>query len=252
MKIVEIIGPSGVGKTTLKHTLLQARLHGSFKLFDQRAFALHALRPQFVSVALQWLAHTRLTPVRFSALSAAEALNTRFRNVALRNQWDSEWSEFMTLTMEYLASAECFGNVMAARVALMVDSIAQAHYARYLLKPNTIALFDEGILQRGITIAQTLQGFQSDRIKHYFEVCPAPDCAIIITADIATVEGRLRGRRNFSQSHLQDTSFAIHATQICRQIFEERSIPMLLIDSSDNKFVESTLVIDFINNISML
>lgn len=240
-----------MGKTTLKRALLRLRGGMPFRLVDQRAIPLAAMKPSFLALPLHRLAHARLRIPRIAALAAAEALGQRFRNSALRPSWDSEWSAYLTQASQCLIDT-AQGNALASRLALLVDSTAQAHFARHTDCPQSFAIFDEGVLQRGISIAQAFQGAHPDRLTRYFSTCPVPDCAIVVTADIATIQSRLNGRPGDSAGHSRDTTLAVQATEICSEALQTRGIPTLRLDLSGAGSADPKPVIEFLQSVWMI
>ena len=244
---MEIIGPSGIGKTTLKNELIEKFSCSEFQLLDQRLIALELITPKILSSILLKVEKLPVIKAQSIIFFIAEALSARLRNQVVRTEWSEEWSSYLKFSVESLYLGSDSGNGLAARNTLMLDSISESLYARHQHQNNAVALFDEGILQRGITLSQALRGKKSSRLEKYFEICPAPECAIFLNSDVSTVQKRLVKRVNYSKKHLDDTNFAINGTNVCYKVFKERKIPTMYVDLTGDKQIDPTRIMNFVN-----
>jgi hypothetical protein len=187
-------------------------------------------------------------PGRQLALAAAELAGPRFRNLAFRREWDAEWSAFLRLALADVVAAGGPGNALGGRLALMLDSIAEAHHARHDAAGDSMVLFDEGLLQRGVSVAQAFADGSAEAVGRYYRAAPLPDRAIILTADAATIEARLRGRRGSSPDHMRLTSSAVQATEICCEAMAARDVPTLSLDVSADTPVSVQRIMSFLND----
>lgn len=248
MKIVEMVGPSGVGKTTLKRALLNAGSRSHAHMFDQRAIRLWAIRHRFLRRGLSWLACHGYGPGRALALAAAEVAGPRFRNIAFQGEWDADWSEFMLRALAGVVAAGGAGNALGGRMALMLESLAEVRFARHAATEDGAVLFDEGVLQRGVSLAQAFADGSGESVARYYQTCPLPDRTIILTADPATIETRLRGRRGSSPDHIRLISAAIRATEACSAAMAARQAPIMRLDVSGNGLRDVDRILRFLND----
>lgn len=230
MRRVELIGPPGVGKTTVLELLLRA--------LQRRGHA--AASPRWLPL---WSCHDRHG---FSA--ARRGVETTLYRMKGLHRWmrpklekglirhefrrlreaPPPWPDFLRLGLQQGADTAAEPALALERVRSFIASAALAWAADRL--PGDVAIvFDEGLGQRAISLGQHASG---EETRAYFNLLPAPAAVVLLSAPADVIQQRLRQRNpNVTRFH-EMVEQALHICDTAAEVLPERGIPVVVADGS--------------------
>ena len=235
-RVVEIIGPAGVGKTTLRDTILQQQgKHLGFRICSVE----HVLReprlqrPRFLLRALDDLVgrSCRVKPPR--VLYRQRSISEEFVTLASS---DETWEEFLKYSLKL-----CERDNRSAAKRLLAHSYLLASCSHRLVieslsNNDRVVLMDEPVGYRPSLFDPDSRSNEAS-IHGYYERVPLPAAIIHIDATVDTVVDRIIERdrrggktalrhRKLDKTQLKrDTEWARHLSHTGAAILSSRGVP---------------------------
>ncbi|MDF1614762.1 hypothetical protein [Desulfurivibrio dismutans] len=197
MKRLELIGPPGVGKTTILGALQQAlRRQGCAVLPARWVPLMVKLKEQQAGPGQRWLESWL-----YGRRGLQRWMRHKYEKEMVRGEYKrlreaaSPWPEFLAHGLANSASAD---ENPALRLERMLSFIRQAALAHAVdrLPGREVVLCDEGLAQRGISLGQ---GADPALVQTYFRLMPLPAMVIKVTAPDELIHARLTQRNQAVQ-----------------------------------------------------
>lgn len=244
MLSVELIGPPGVGKSTLKYRLLRRQAHDR-ALIDQYALPIYEGLGVRSAVCLSRMAGARLGPIRALAKLARVQVRQRFINSRIASKGSPEWDDFLRLGMEGYFVDAIPAREIAHKLQLFFESYCYAAFARDHSSPDVV-IFDEGLGQRGISLARS-RPESKDAWSRYYETMPSPSLLCVLTAPPDLIHQRLVKRDGEKGGLFSGAEAALEATYICADIMASRGVETIFVDTSHEMTENIQSIVDRLN-----
>lgn len=217
--MIEIFGPPGAGKTSLYRAATRRGAIGEIFLKRSESAAILSARPRFLRVMLIRFLHSRLQFLERIGIIACHALNERFVTEQLKAIEGTSLGEFALWAMPNQVRLSAASSDLK-RALHLLKSLAVHSVIAEAKKADGNYLVDEGILQRGLSLAHTDdEGFAATR--EYFAKCPLPDVAILLLPERAIIIEQLL-KRGENPEYVGATDKLIEASLIASGIIKSR------------------------------
>ena len=240
--VVEIVGPAGIGKTTLLQYLIRQQGHGNARRLLSIQQLLSA--PRFRSP--RGLASLLACYV----LSANEPIPSRlfFRKRSVTKPFlccaSDEWQNFISSCIDIAASDRRAAERRLLALSWIYDAVATRIAVESRACVTDLVLMDEPIGYRP-SLFEPLCKIPSRAMRKYYEAVPLPAAIIHVTADLDTVVERVIGRGTngkvairhlgLSSSDLRkDTEWAVELAHFGMMTMKKRGVPVLEVAGEDD------------------
>ncbi|ADH85787.1 hypothetical protein [Desulfurivibrio alkaliphilus] len=192
MERLELIGPPGVGKTTVMGALQQALLRQGRAVLSARWVPLVVKQEQQRAGLLS----RRLESWFYGRQGLQRWMRHKYEKEMVRGEYKrlreaaSPWPEFLAHGLENAGSTEVDPALRLERLLSFIRQVALAH-AVDRLPGRELVLFDEGLAQRGVSLGQ---GSEPAVSQVYFRLMPLPKVVINVTAPTEVIHARLTQR----------------------------------------------------------
>ena len=255
--VVEIIGPAGVGKTTLKNTILQQqRKHLGFRVCSVE----HVLReprlqrPRFVVSVLGHVVNSFFPIKPPRVLYRQQTISERFLTLAT---CDKSWEQFIAYSLQI---GENDARSAAKRLiahSFLLTSCMHRVVIESLPYHHCVVLMDEPVGYRPSLFDPDSQSTE-DAIRGYYDKVPLPAAIIYIDANVDTTVDRLLARcrsggkvalrhSKLDRTQLKrDTEWARHLAHTGVAILSARGVPVHIVKGEDRLQKSAGEVVSFL------
>ncbi|WP_038051992.1 hypothetical protein [Thioalkalivibrio sp. ALJ1] len=231
MRRLELMGPPGVGKTTLLGPLQAEWKRRGVLSASPRWLPLWAAHERQATGALRRRIETALYARKglqrwMRAKLEKEMVRHEFRSL---READAPWPEFLRLALTRGGEPSESEALTLERMQSFIGSVALAR-ATDRLPGNAWIPFDEGLAQRAISLGL---GAPREQVQAYLECMPAPQALVLLTAPPEAINERLRQRNpNVTRFH-EMVEPAIEMTETAASICAGRGIPIVQLDARE-------------------
>lgn len=234
MKIIEFIGPNGIGKTHLTDLLLKS---GDF--IKQHDLPFFRKLPNFLFSFVLFLEKTILRVITRKIKTLANMSYTHyFDNLITSLEREKMFSGYLEILFEY--TTENNASSFYRRLGLMIRTLTVWDLATKFssIRPeiNKFIVFDEGLAQRAISLAS--HGVDIDKIKQYLIITPKPDFLICLYASEDEILRR-RSLRGSNPGNVAEIKSLLSIVFECEKIYRDAGVKILHLDVTtlNNKVV---------------
>ncbi|RYY16487.1 MAG: hypothetical protein EOO04_26875 [Chitinophagaceae bacterium] len=189
-EIIEIIGPPGVGKTTLYDALTKAWSPSCTWTYQEALLTPVPAIAEFSS----WVEY-RLKRILKKKLSTSVASDLGFRFIHLH-------PELANFCLEHLSGEAREANILAMRFRSL--SLLYTDFCRYQAIDERVSdkpcIVNEGLLQKSFLNRSDLS-VMSDLVNQYLAFVPKPEAVLYINTDKELIVDRLVKRRKLIATH---------------------------------------------------
>ncbi|TVR16972.1 MAG: hypothetical protein EA391_06355 [Balneolaceae bacterium] len=251
-KIVELIGPSGVGKSSL-YLELQNRWRKSDNWAVYHDFVYRRkerdLTMFFLKVKSFW-----------TKIFSSDYYWNEGRVKSAQKLFAEDHPEFMSVLMDLIHEHAKVGYNGEDKRFLVtffsLKSISRLQNAQQKKEDNRVCLIDEALISRIMHINSPT--FSEDQLKKYINSMPLPDGLIFMNAPVDEILKRIQKRKTLSTIH-HGLSFGeiqeltINTQNLMKQVvsfFDEINIPVLELDGTLSTVELANHSIEFMEGIS--
>ena len=240
--VVEIVGPAGIGKTTLLQSLIKEQGHGNaYRLLSiQQLLSVPRFRaPRSLSSLLSRYVLSANDPIPSKLFFRKRSVTKTFLDNA-----SDEWQDFISSCIDIAANDRRTAVRRLLALSWIQNTCATRIAAESLVCDAQLVLMDEPVGYRP-SFFDPLSKTPSRAMKKYYEAVPLPAAIIHVTADLDTVVERVIGRRTngkvsirhlgLSSSDLRkDTEWAVELAHFGVMTMKKRGVPVLEVAGEDD------------------
>lgn len=243
MQRIELVGPPGVGKSTLKNLMISRSM--KIPILDQRycilkeKFSSNMVRLlQNVSFKNNNLLHSIAKMVIVP--SKHRIMNRQSHKMA---NMSDEYKRFMPYYINNLTNSPDKPENIHKRLWLFMESFSHAEFCDAAAGKD-IVVFDEGLAQRCVGLALT--GISIEKLERTFFLCPLPFMLIKVKADKAQIIKRLQFRDGNKSDFIEMVELAEKASVLCAEIFKSRGCRIMEVTTNDDLLYKPEIIGEFI------
>lgn len=242
MKIIEFIGPNGIGKTHLTDFLLKS---GEFIVQHDLPFFKRLPMLFFSFVILSEKTALRLLIRKIKTLANMYHIHY-FNNFETSLESEKIFSEYVKDLSDYTNE----GNALYfyRRIGLMIRTLTIWDLATKFntIKPdyNKHILFDEGLAQRAISLAS--HGVDIHRIKKYLQNVPKPDILVCLHAPEEVIMKRRKNRAS-DEGSADEILFLTRIVDECKKIYQDSGVKVINLDATNSNSMNSKEIYKILN-----
>ena len=241
MKLVEFIGPSGIGKTTFFKHLLKEK-NGTLWFTENEAIQNHVKKMSFKEVRgfanrIRFM-FIMLNILNKNHFSYAIQILSLHREKAF-DLWNEKYSEFTSAFLDCLISKNIPGHLQIKMINLYYQKLQQVMLLQYLNIEELIVMHD-GIFHLNCGIGDWRPKYDE---LHY--ACGLPAAVVHFTGTKKDIVGRIKernrkGRGTFLQNGLEDEELdksveeSLEEDKKKIQLLKMVKVPMLHININEN------------------
>ena len=259
MKRIELIGPAGVGKSTLYNSLLKIRKSSSQWLTTKEA--------NFNIVSHLLSSRKKMSSLLYKPQLHVPLITGFINRSILKNEYkvaiyerDKEWREFIYSVLQFKLEDESESVKILYRYNWLLSRLEEAALLEKYF-PDNVVIIDESICQKIWPLILPLPSNSINEAGNsLYRICPTPNGIIHITCSPDVIFSRLKNREA-NKDHwmigfkgLSDKSLyeqiekSIQLTEICSKVMRERGVSILEIDAELNKDEQVKKVNSFIHS----
>ena len=257
--VIEIIGPAGIGKTTLVRSLVRQSPSTTQKKLLSASQALCVPRLSRPILVKKFLQHYLLSS---NGCQPSRLLfRRRSLNTVLRDSISEEWRRFIGVCLEIASEDSRYSEDRLLGVNFVYTSIASRLFFDTWPDNQHLILMDEPLGYRP-SMFDTGEAVPSSSVKKYYESLPLPAAIIHLSAPNETIVERICQRRacgqtahrhnNLSLSEIiDDTKWATDLAEYAVQFMEQRGVPVLCINAKGALLDNVKKSLDFLNGLNL-
>lgn len=231
MRRVELIGPPGVGKTTLLKPLHRELARKGVRVASPRWLPLWAYHDREQTGKRR----RRLEAALYRLKGVQRWMRPKLEKEMVREEFrelreaEAPWPEFLQFGLRRDPDAAVAPALVLERIRSFISSVAEARAADRL-PGKTAVLFDEGLAQRAVSLGQA-NG--EDGMREYFRLMPEPAAVVLVAAPPEVVQERLRRRNpNVTRFH-EMVEQALGICEVAEAVSGQRGIHVVRADVSE-------------------
>lgn len=230
MRRVELIGPPGVGKTTVLKPLQRALEQRRREVCSPRQVPLMDYHQRHGIGGLRRGMEAgayRLKGLHRWMRPKLEKELTRHAFRGLREA-APPWPAFIRLALQQGEHAADTPALALERLRSFMDSAALTRAADNL-PGEAVVLFDEGLGQRGVSLGQHAT---DEDVLAYYRLMPPPDAVVLLVAPTEVIQQRLRERNPSVTRFHTMVERALRICELAAQACPVQGVPVLTVDAT--------------------
>lgn len=255
--VIEIIGPAGIGKSTLCKALLHCPSHN-----DQVRLLSVAQLLSIPRLKSPKLLHELVQRFLFSNNNAEPSrLLYRRRSLSgvIRDASSEEWRRFIDICLDGASKDNRPAENRLLGMSFIHNTIATRLYIDLFAVNGSFVLMDEPLGYRP-SMFNPKEVVPSPMMENYYEAMPLPGALIHISGNVDTVVERVVKRRysghcahrhkGLSECEIrEDTKWAACLADYGVQVMKDRGVPVLGVNAEDDLPISLKKSIEFIKHL---
>lgn len=232
MKTLEVFGPAGSGKSTIVRHLAMTNKSGR-RYQDSKVVSFSPLQSRPLRVLLSGLMRSRFRIIHGIGIKASRSLEPRLRQIVFNKEWPEEWTQFYEWAWRKTGCTKD-PKVASGKSILLAHSFANAYFCHHESRGDKCFLIDEGLLQRGLSLATMEEDIDMILVTEYFSRVPLPDGAVVIKSKPEIISKRLVQRNMTAvpiQHHIDTTGLSIRAADLAHSVLARRGLNIIALSN---------------------
>ena len=255
--VIEIIGPAGIGKSTLCKALLRCPNHnGQVRLLSvAQLLSIPRLKsPKLLHELLQryLISNNNAEPSRL-------LFERRSPNSIIQDVSSEEWRRFIAICLDIASKDYRPSEDRLLGMGFIYNTIAARLFIDSRAGDGNFVLMDEPLGYRP-SMFNSLEVVPSPMMEKYYEAVPLPGAIIYISGNVSTIVERVVKRKStghYAQRHKrlseaeirEDTKWAAFLADYGVQVMKERGVAVLDVNAEDDLSINLEKSIAFINEL---
>lgn len=255
--VIEIIGPAGIGKSTLCRALLRfPNPNGQVRLLSvaQLLSIPRLKRPQVLNELLQHYLVTNINAEPSRLLYSRRPPTSILQSVS-----SEEWRRFMDICLDIASKDNRGPEDRLHGMSFIYNTIAARFFIDSCVEDGSFVLMDEPLGYRP-SMFNPKEVVPSPMMENYYKAMPLPGALIHILGNVDTVVERVVKRRYsghcahrhkglFESEIREDTKWASCLAYYSVQVMKNRGVPVLDVNAEDDLHINLEKSIEFINQL---